>query len=232
MKNILSVLIVSLLLVGCSENRVLIDDLTNKGTEDSPIMYIKEELFNGIGFDIYSDGQLKLETNFKNGVFDGPHKVWYEDGELQCKGNYKEGKKDGLWKEKAENCKIEENYIDGKLEASRTFYFNGQLRSKANYIDGKVIHYHENGQLSMESNYNDESRETTRKEWYENGQLRCEGNYNYDSLMEGFWKFYYPNGQLMSEGNYLDDEPILIKYWDEDGNEVSFEELYYDEDYD
>ena len=35
----------------------------------------------------------------------------------------------------------------------------------------------------------------------------------------------------MSE-NYLDDEPILIKYWDEDGNEVSFEELYYDEDYD
>ena len=68
MKKILSILLVSILLIGCSENRVLIDELTNKGTEDSPIMYSEKGLFNGIGFDVFSDNQLKLERSFKNGV--------------------------------------------------------------------------------------------------------------------------------------------------------------------
>ena len=58
MKNILSILLISVLLIGCSENRVLYDDLTNKGTEVSPIMYIEGKLFSGIGFEVHPNGQL------------------------------------------------------------------------------------------------------------------------------------------------------------------------------
>ena len=58
MKNILSILLVSIILMGCSEKRVLVDELTNKGSEDSPLMYYEDGLFTGVGFDIYPDGQL------------------------------------------------------------------------------------------------------------------------------------------------------------------------------
>ena len=61
MKNILSILLVSMILFGCGENRVLIDELTNKGNYNTPLMYFEGGLFNGIGFDVYPSGKLKEE---------------------------------------------------------------------------------------------------------------------------------------------------------------------------
>ena len=46
--------------------RVILDQLTNKGTEKSPLMYYESGLFNGVGFDVYPNGQLKYECNFIN----------------------------------------------------------------------------------------------------------------------------------------------------------------------
>jgi len=80
MKNILSILLVSVILFGCSENRVLLDELTNKRTEKSELMYYEGVLFNGIGFDIYENGQLELEWNYKDGKMDGLQKEWYKNG--------------------------------------------------------------------------------------------------------------------------------------------------------
>ena len=94
MKKLLSILLVSVLLIGCSKDRVLIDELTNKGTEESPIMYSEKGLFNGIGFDVYKDGQLKFENNYTDGEKDGSFKKWYENGQLKSERNWKDGNHD------------------------------------------------------------------------------------------------------------------------------------------
>ena len=93
MKNLLSILVVSLLLIGCSENRVLMDELINKGSNRDPIMYSEKGLFNGIGFDVFENGQIKYEENYKDGKREGIYKEWYENGELYYEGNYKDGKR-------------------------------------------------------------------------------------------------------------------------------------------
>jgi|TARA_B110000211_G_C13527974_1_gene313794 antitoxin component YwqK of YwqJK toxin-antitoxin module len=117
MKKILSILLVSVLLIGCSEDRVLIDVLINKGTEESSLMYSEKGLFNGIGYDVFSDGQLKLEENFKDGKRNGEYKKWYDNGKLIMVINYKDGELDGLFKKWDENGRIigEKNYKDGKV---------------------------------------------------------------------------------------------------------------------
>jgi hypothetical protein len=67
MKKLLSILLLSLVLIGCSEERVLYGDLTNKGTEASPLVFFEGALFNGVGFDGYSNGQLEVDSNYKDG---------------------------------------------------------------------------------------------------------------------------------------------------------------------
>ena len=100
MKKILVILLVSILSIGCSENRVLIDELTNKGTKNSPLMYNEKGLFNGIGFDIHPNGQLKKEVNYKYGKKNGLHESWYTDGQISFQSFYKDNELDGrliLW---------------------------------------------------------------------------------------------------------------------------------------
>ena len=75
MKNILSILLVSIILMGCSEKDVRKDGL-NRGW--------------------YGNGQLKWEGNFKDGKEDDLYKRWYANGQLYWEGNYKDGERDGL----------------------------------------------------------------------------------------------------------------------------------------
>jgi len=118
MKKLLSILLLSTVLIGCSEERVLYDDLVNKGTRERPVMYYEGALFTGVGFDVYSDGQLKLEANYKDGKYDGLFKIYYENGQLKEEGNFKDGELDGLLK---------------------VYYENGQLKEERNYKDGQRI---------------------------------------------------------------------------------------------
>ena len=140
MKKILLILLVSVLLIGCSENRVLIDELTNKGTKDSQLMYSEGKLFNGIGFDVYSNGKLKSEVNYKDGKKDGLHNSWNYNSQLWNERNYKDGKEDGLqrsWDEDGQ-LEYEGNYKDGKEDGlQKEWYEDGQFRFEKNYKDGK-----------------------------------------------------------------------------------------------
>ena len=80
MKKVLSILLVSVLLIGCSEKRVLEDLLINKGNDTESLMYYESELFNGISFNVYENGQLKNEKTYKDGKLDGSYKEWFENG--------------------------------------------------------------------------------------------------------------------------------------------------------
>jgi antitoxin component YwqK of YwqJK toxin-antitoxin module len=91
MKKLLSILLLSVVLIGCSEERVLMVDLTEKGTEESPLMYSESGLFNGVGYSVHSNGQTKEEVNYKDGKEDGLSKSWHSNGQLQYESNYKDG---------------------------------------------------------------------------------------------------------------------------------------------
>ena len=154
MKNLLLVLLVSVLLIGCGGNepqntelektstkRVLIDEFTNKGTNQSPVMYSEKGLFNGIGFDNYDNGQLEYESNYKNGKKNGLMKRWYKSGSVHYEKNYNDGEMDGL---------------------QELFHKNGQLEMRGNYTDGErdgvFKYYSENGQLKYEKKYKNGER--------------------------------------------------------------------------
>ena len=98
MKKILSLLIVCVL-IGCSEKRVLIDELTNKGTKKSPTYYSEDGLFNGVMYDVNSKGMLVLESTIKVGKEDGLHKEWYDNGQLGVEKSFKDGMENGVSKE-------------------------------------------------------------------------------------------------------------------------------------
>ena len=91
MKKLLSILSICLVVVSCSPDRVIVDELTQKGTYQKPTMYFEGALFNGVGFDVYEDGQLFYERNYKDGELDGLSKTWHLNGQLQSEVNWKDG---------------------------------------------------------------------------------------------------------------------------------------------
>ena len=46
-----------------------------------PLMYYEDGLFNGEGYDVYSNGKLKLEWKFKDGRY-VKRTFWNSNGEL------------------------------------------------------------------------------------------------------------------------------------------------------
>ena len=79
-----------------------------------------------------------------------------------------------------------------------TYYSNGQLSYKGNYVNGKEHGYWES--------------------YYDNGQLDYKGNY-VNGNRHGYWEEYWSNGQLYSKGyydmgkqvDYNPDEPKIIE---------------------
>ena len=121
-----------------SPDRVLIDELTIKGTDDKPMIYFEGKAFTGVAFDVYENGQLAREINFKDGKQDGLAQEWHSNGQLYYAINFKDGKEDGLAQE---------------------WYDNGQLHREINLKDGKEDgleqEWDENGQLLREETYKD-----------------------------------------------------------------------------
>jgi antitoxin component YwqK of YwqJK toxin-antitoxin module len=160
MKNLLSILLVSIILMGCSENNVFKDDLeVIKGDyfSEEIVMTVYEDRkiwikrFKKIGNklklskleDYYTNGQLESEKNYKDGKKDGLQRGWYENGQLEYEENYKDGKWNGLQRAWYENgqLKYEINYKDGNKDGLwRWFsYRDGQLEYEENYKDGEII---------------------------------------------------------------------------------------------
>ena len=193
-----------------TENRVLVDELINKGSEYSPLMYSADGLYTGVGFDVYPDGQLKEEGAFKDGSKDGLWKVWYENGQLKEEGAWKDGRHYGLFRNWYENgqLKWEDNYKDGNFDGlSKVWYENGQLKYELNYkddeLDGLWKSWYENGKLKYINNYENGNKDGVQKEWYENGQLGFEINYK-DGKKDGLERSWYENGKLRDYNVYKD----------------------------
>ena len=102
-------------IVGCSPDRILLDELTDQVINGDELHYFKGELFTGSAFDFYSNGKLAQEINFWEGKEDGAYQEWYENGQLKKKNNWKDGQLDGLFQAWNKNGELifQANYKDG-----------------------------------------------------------------------------------------------------------------------
>ncbi|MDA9237239.1 hypothetical protein N9O99_02135 [Schleiferiaceae bacterium] len=123
MKKLLSILSICLVFVSCTSTpeevaeeapiRLLKDELIKKGTKESPIMYFEGKPFTGVAFDVYEDGQLEWEANYKAGKEDGLWSSWDDNGVLIFNGKS----------------------IDGIVSLLTTYFINGEKHYEAYYSD-------------------------------------------------------------------------------------------------
>ena len=137
MKKLL-ILLPLLAIISCSPDRVLEEELINKGTEESPMLFYAGESFTGIAFGVYPNDELKFEYNVKDGKVNGYGKSYYENGQLKSQAISKNGRLDGLY---------------------QVWYENGQLHFEGNSKDGNAHglyrEWDENGILIEQSNWNE-----------------------------------------------------------------------------
>ena len=106
---------------------------------------------------LYDNGQLKWESNWKDGLVDGKCRGFYENGQQRSEQNFIEGKRNGI---------------------ERKWYKNGQLEYEWNYKAdtlwvGTQKWWYDNGQMHIEENYRaDGKQEGVKRIWHENGNLR------------------------------------------------------------
>ena len=138
----------------------------------------KEGLENGFGKKIYPYGIID-EGIWENGILitntNNVVKEYHENGQLRSETNYKDGKEEGLCNIYHENGQLmfEIYYENGKKEGlDRWYYRNGQLRSDGNCKDdereGLWKWYNVDGKLRTETNYKDGER-ISEKCFDENG---------------------------------------------------------------
>ena len=157
MKKLLAAMFVALLMVGCGDVTVDVEDLEYR----NGVKYLPNEKtpFTGKAESFYENGQKKGEVNFKDGKEDGLFRWWGENGQKEAEGTYKEGKEDGLWTFWYENGqkKWEWNYKDGKLWTAIGWKPNGEKCPESNIKDwnGVWVLYDDDGTVSHRRTYKD-----------------------------------------------------------------------------
>ena len=127
------------------------------------------------------NNNCKQIINYKNGVRHGLYQLYYDRNEL--KYNNKSQVKKGEW---------------GYLKAEG-YYINGLL-------EGNVLGWHKNGNLSTKGNYNNGKQEGLHKFWHENGLLMTESNYHNGEL-HGETRLYDENGDYVKSYYYKNGKP-------------------------
>ena len=114
---------------------------------------------------IYEDqyGQYASKVELVNGKFNGQLTEWHENGQIELESNWKDGElyhADGKWTSWHDNGQIrgESHWKDNKLNGKETYWYeNGQIKSERNYkdgkLDGKWTKWDENGQIKSVSNW-------------------------------------------------------------------------------
>lgn len=131
MKRILKILLVSAILIGCNDNRVLLSDLSNKGSYYNHEMYYEGKLFTGTSYQFhYESSEIANEQEYINGKRNGLMMRWHQNGQLYVQGFYKDDKLDSLYSTWYESGEIsrEMNFKDGKkTELAKYYNIDGSI---------------------------------------------------------------------------------------------------------
>lgn len=155
---------------------------------------------------LYENGELKSEGEFKNNRQVGEWKFYFAGGISEQIGNFNNGYFDGEWKwfYKSGNPLRVEEYVRGKRDGVfMEFSESGDTVTRGSYIEGEM-----EGDWIIKVGDNIET-----------------GKY-VAGLKEGIWKELYKNGVLKSEGMYIQGNPdgrFLIYY---DSGKLKEEQFY------
>ena len=195
----------------------------------------KDGQLDGIQLYWNKDGNKVKEINYIDGeLIEGSAKYWDSKGESITLEGVNEERLESRLREVEIVLSKYENELDSEEimylkggdapYTGKTFGFANSLRLE-NYKDGKKngvqIHWHENGQKSLEGNYKDGKEDGLMVEWYKNGQKSIEYNYE-DGKPDGLCVNWHENGKKMSESNWNKGEQIggSQKYWNSKGEPV------------
>ncbi len=223
------------------------DGVSYEFTEDSTIISIvhykmgfieKAEKINrtddkgnkqGLWKEFYSDGKLKKETRYKDGIVDGYIKEYDKKGDLSNIEKFNGGKK------------VDNPPELAKLDVFKAYYEDGNVRYEGGYVNGMPVGTHFHYKLSKQICdsilvYEDtiqkkmfrcfrvstpdsaivyldgylvekgpvDSIRRKQKEWTEyhlTGEFKAKGLY-VDDKRVGEWTFYYPNKKIEQKGKY------------------------------
>ena len=121
---------------------------------------------------------IKKEESYKDGIKDGPWRVYFRDGKLTSEIYWKDGKRHGSWTDFFQNGNphVEATFENGVLVGNYTVYYSSKVVEKEGvYVKGKM-----NGIWRY---YNEES-ELIRKERYDNGFLQQIAVFEHGKLIE------------------------------------------------
>ena len=106
-----------------------------------------------------------------------------------------------------------------ELSSDQLFEING-LSYEANSqtpFTGRVIDFHENGQLERKEFYKDGFEDGPWEFYYADGQIKKKESYK-DGKPDGTWEMYHENGQLRSRGFFKNAELNgALEIYSEDG---------------
>jgi antitoxin component YwqK of YwqJK toxin-antitoxin module len=206
------------------------------GFEDNFPIYLNYQVFNKTSFN-------QIESSIKSGGF---KKISSEIGDENVTVDYASDKYsislsyNKFEKEDFEDADI--GYVVLMTKKQNFSSINNGLQTVINddnqvvrefnlkdgKLDGKMVDYHENGEIKVISYWKNDQRNGTYQEWNENGQLENESNClndalngpskeykdgklyreaNYrNGLLYGIEKFYHSNGQLKSKVNLVNGQ--------------------------
>jgi uncharacterized protein len=147
----------------------------------------KEGKREGSWKDLYSDGKLKAEGNYKNNLREGKWSFFFNDGGIEQLGYYKNGKETGDWKwyYSTGKCWKEENFYNGLRDGISIEYdINGNILVSGSYIEGE-----------MEGDWIIKINDFIAKGKYVLG------------LKDGVWRYYFNDNTLLFEGEFIQGNP-------------------------
>ena len=133
-------------------------------------------LFTGIEVLHHTNGVIKLQLPFTNGVPHGHRMMWHPNGQNESEGDYVNGQRSGLWETWYPNGKPDKKgtFVNGKADGWQTFWHTNGVKSiewfhKEGYPHGKMKTYHENGQLKQQGAYLEAKQNGNWTAWDEDG---------------------------------------------------------------
>ena len=157
--------------------------------------------------------ERRRERSIKAKRTDGPFTELWPNGKKRVEGTYKNKELSGPYKEWHENGQIceEGSYIDGKKHGQWKDYRTDSAGrnykdSEETWKDGKqdgVTQYNENGKKSYEVTIKDGKKNGLA--WHKNGRKAAEG-------------------LIGDEGPLMKDGQLLMKFWNDEGEELDQEE--------
>jgi antitoxin component YwqK of YwqJK toxin-antitoxin module len=127
----------------------------------------KDGRYDGVLTSYHDNGAKGFEQHYANNEIHGADSGWFPNGKVSYTAHYRNGKKEGTWT----------HWYANANKHSETSYLNGQY-------DGRDTNWHENGQIRFVNDYKNGVRHGREAAWDENGALQYDRKYVDGKLVE------------------------------------------------